>query len=353
MPPKPDEKEFPGLAKTEVDENLFPSEENHGDEVEEEESLLAKEAERLYDDDKVDQAAKILRSLEDHLLEEKHHAMVMRANEAEELVKNLTASPDDGDWHDNGIISQGKFPTRILHRLEQGEKLLQLRARCETPIKKDFLEPLLSVLNETQLYKTWLPSFKVPRFEIRECEKLKQAGKLTQIVFVIMDLPWPMAPREMALHAAAFDNIDEKGQIGIKLKTISSEDDEVVPELDPKNARVDLDGGFLFEKCPKDHPCMEFMEKDSDGEEMMLVTFSTVINPNLKYLPQSFLNFLVKTALGTAWKMLLQVAKDVKDGKRPDHKSAIERKREELYDYVNTRLDVMLSALDVVTTIIA
>jgi hypothetical protein len=76
MPPKPDEKEFPGLAKTEVDENLFPSEENHGDEVEEEESLLAKEAERLYDDDKVDQAAKILRSLEDHLLEEKHHAML-------------------------------------------------------------------------------------------------------------------------------------------------------------------------------------------------------------------------------------------------------------------------------------
>jgi hypothetical protein len=264
----------------------------------------------------------------------------------------LTGSPDDGDWHDNGI-SKGKFPTRILHRLEQGEKLLQLRARCETPIEKDFLEPLLSVLNETQLYKTWLPSFKVPRFEIRECEKLKQAGKLTQIVFVIMDLPWPMAPREMALHAAAFDNIDEKGQIGIKLKTISSEDDEVVPELDPKNARVDLDGGFLFEKCPKDHPCMEFMEKDSDGEEMMLVTFSTVINPNLKYLPQSFLNFLVKSALGTAWKMMLQVAKDVKDGKRPDHKSAIEKKREELYDYINTRLDVMLSVLDVVTTIIA
>ena len=114
-----------------------------------------------------------------------------------------------------------------------------------------------------------------------------------------------------------------------------------------------MDGGFLFEKCPKDHPCMEFMEKDSDDEEMILVTFSALINPNMKYLPQSFLNFLVKTALGTAWKILLQVAKDVKDGKRPDHKSAIEKKREELYDYVNMRLDVMLSALDVITTIIA
>ena len=76
MPPELNEKDFSGLPKTEVGEQLFSSEEkNHGDEVEEEESLLTK-AEKLHDDDKLDQAATILRSLDNHLLEEKHHVML-------------------------------------------------------------------------------------------------------------------------------------------------------------------------------------------------------------------------------------------------------------------------------------
>lgn len=348
MPPKPhEESPADALEPTDVDENSEQFEENDNND-EEEECLLTK-AEQLYELDKVNQTAKILRSLDQSTLEEKHHAMLRRAKEADDLVRDLKTSPDGGDWIDQGI-SKGNFPTRVLYRLEQGEKLVEVRARCETPIKKDLLEPLLSVLNETQLYKTWLPNFSVPTLQVRECEKLKQIGRISQIVFLVMDVPWPIAPREMVLHAAAFDNIDESGQLGIKLKTIKTGDDEVVPEQDPTTVRLDLDGGFLFEKCPKDHPCMEFIQKDGDEEDMILVTFSALMNPNMKYLPQSFLNFLVKTALGTVWKNLLQIATDVKDGKRPDHKSAIQRKKEELYDYVRARLDIMLSAMNDVAT---
>lgn len=156
-----------------------------------------------------------------------------------------------------------------------------------------------------------------------------------------------MSAREIVLSAAAFDNIDSKQHIGIKLKSIVEGDDEVVPPPDPTTVGVSLDGGFLFETCPEDHPCMEYVEnKDNDG--MILVTFSAVVNPNLSLLPQSILNFLVKIALGTAWKMLLKVALDIQEGKRPEHANAIENKAD-FYQYVRDRVGLMLSKLETAT----
>eukprot|EP00979_Chaetoceros_neogracilis_P002635 scaffold435_cov275-Chaetoceros_neogracile.AAC.87 len=327
---------------------------NAGDavEIDEEENQLESKAEGgwllekatlLYEQDKLGQVKALLESVDPDILEEKHHAMRRRAEEAEKLVKDMKAKPEGGSWVDQGI-SRGKFPTRILYRLEEGENKVELRARCETPIKKDLLESLFCVLNETELYKTWLPSFNVPRFKITECRKLKQIGRVSQILIVVMELPWPMATREVVISAAAFDDIEENGHIGIKMKNIESKDDETVPEATSKTVRVDMDGGFLFEACPKDHPALQYVNKEEDDEHM-LVTFTALINPNMKVLPQSFLNFIVKTALGTCWKILLQIAQDVKDGKKPDHTSAMARKRDELYDYIKERVEAMLATL--------
>ena len=232
-----------------------------------------------------------------------------------------------------------------MYRLEEGEKAVELRARVETPIQKDLLLPLFCVLNESQLFKTWLPNFKIPRLNVQICEKIKQAGKLTQIVHTVVEFPWPMAPRELAMHLAAFDNIDTpQAQLGLRMKTINNEDDEVVPEADPKNVCMTVDGGTLFEKCPEDHPCMKYV-KDKyrvDGEDMVLVKYSASLNPHLKFVPQSLLNFFIKIALATVWKMLLQIAKGVRDGKRPEHQKAMKEKKE-FYDYMHKRIDTMMS----------
>mmetsp|Transcript_27786 Transcript_27786/g.41204 ORF Transcript_27786/g.41204 Transcript_27786/m.41204 type:complete len:349 (-) Transcript_27786:1624-2670(-) len=346
MAPKPQEEDVPD------EEPAFAIDtegigENQPEE-EEKECPLTK-AELLYGQDKVSKVKTVLESVDPAILDDKHRAMLARADEAEALVKDMKAKPEGGDWIDQGI-SRGKYPTRILYRLEEGENKTELRARCETPIKKDLLESLFCVLNETELYETWFPSFSVPRFKIRECRKLKQIGRVSQILFVVMELPWPIAAREIVLSAAAFDDIEDKGHIGIKMKTIETEDDETVPEATSTAVRVDLDGGFLFEACPADHPAMKYVDKE-DGEEYLLVTFSALVNPNMKNLPQSFLNFFVKIALGTCWKMLLKIAQDVKDGKRPDHANAMIKKREELYDYIKGRVVAMLSTLKSAETI--
>ncbi len=313
-------------------------------------------AEELYNNEKLLEAAKVLNAIKDQniVLEEKHLSIIEKAKEGQALIDDLKAEPGvgsgkEGEWVDHGV-SGGRFPTRLLHRLEKTDKGVQLRARCETPIRKDLLSPLISVLNETQLYESWMPSWTTPKFGLRKCDKLKQNGRCSQILHIIMDIPWPMAPREFTLVAMAFDDIEENGNIAIKLKTVKPCDnyDEVVPEPEKKSVPVDVDGGFLFTSCPKDHPTMEKVD-DSD-EEMVLVRFSAMMNPNMKLLPQSFLNFLVKVAFGTCWKIMLGIALDVKNGKRPDHVEAISAK-DELYVWIERRLDVMFSLLKSVTDV--
>jgi len=83
--------------------------------------------------------------------------------------------------------------------------------------------------------------------------------------------------------------------------------------------------------------------KNSAGgqDDLVLVTFSFSVNPKLR-IPQSLINFFVRTAIGHVWGMFLRVAEDVKEGKRPAHSEAIEKKREVLYDWVESRTRVMI-----------
>lgn len=346
--PKVEEPKVPQEEKKEVDEMEGPMvSDEEGKDVKEDQLAIAEE---FYNNEKLLVAAEVLKAISDPkiVLEETHLSIIEKAKEGQALIDDLKAEPgvgsgEDGEWIDHGV-SGGKFPTRLLHRLEKTEKGVQLRARCETPISKDLLSPLISVLNETQLYQSWMPSWTTPKFGLRKCEKLKQIGRCSQILHIIMDIPWPMAPREFTLAPVAFDDIEENGNIAIKMKTVVKSDnyDEVVPELEKKSVPVDIDGGFLFTSCPKDHPTME--KVDDSNEDLVLVRFSAMLDPNMKLLPQSFLNFLVKVAFGTCWKIMLGIALDVKNGKRPDHAEAINTK-DELYAWIEGRLDVMLSLM--------
>ncbi len=62
-------------------------------------------------------------------------------------------------------------------------------------------------------------------------------------------------------------------------------------------------------------------------------------------VPTSLINFFTRTVIGTMWGSLLQVAEDVRDGKRPQHAEAIQAKKE-LYDWVNSRVQVMFHKME-------
>ena len=47
----------------------------------------------------------------------------------------------------------------------------KLNARVESPIVAEMLVPFLSVLNESELYASWLPNWSVPRFRVRRSRR--------------------------------------------------------------------------------------------------------------------------------------------------------------------------------------
>lgn len=189
----------------------------------------------------------------------------------------------------------------------------------------------------------------MPRFKVKKCQKICQRGRCSQVIIITFDVPWPIASREIVLLGDGFDDIDSNGHIGIRLHSLNTgndiEDgnDTLVPPPDNKNTvRIDVDGGFLFRQCPKDHPALLANENEEEGkEDKLLVTFAASMNPKMKLLPQSFLNFLVKVAFGICWSVLLKIARDVSNGKRQDHKNKIEEKRSSLYDWLETRVKAM------------
>mmetsp|Transcript_18531 Transcript_18531/g.23534 ORF Transcript_18531/g.23534 Transcript_18531/m.23534 type:complete len:102 (+) Transcript_18531:441-746(+) len=65
-----------------------------------------------------------------------------------------------------------------------------LMTRIETPIPPSLLVPLLSVLNETELYSTWLPYYKKQfHLGVSSSNKLQQQNRVSQVIKVEVDVP--------------------------------------------------------------------------------------------------------------------------------------------------------------------
>ena len=62
-------------------------------------------------------------------------------------------------------------------------------------------------------------------------------------------------------------------------------------------------------------------------------------------VPTRLINFITRTVIGEIWGKLLQVADDVKAGKRPNHKEAIE-KQPDLYQFIQERIAIMFKRLE-------
>ena len=177
---------------------------------------------------------------------------------------DATSSPDEyGPWLVQGE-HMGKRDVSVYYRTDKktGSKL---NARVESPIDAEMLVPFLSVLNESELYASWLPNWTVPRFRIRRSEKLKQTGRVSQVVVVTIDLPWPFSAREAVLDACGVDDIDASGDICVLVRALGEDDDASesdaarspatieIPSVDEADVvRIGFEGGFLFRALPED-----------------------------------------------------------------------------------------------------
>ena len=217
----------------------------------------------LIDDDRLLQAARLLRAHDVHVpiidprdaADVKLNAFIPKAAVMEDLIESLKADPrrPGTEW----IVQcehSGRRDVSIYYRMDE-ETQTKLTARIESPIRKDMLVPFLSVLNESELYKSWLPNWTMPRLRVRRSDKLSQTGRCSQVVLVTVDLPWPFSSRECVLDAWGVDDIDASGDICVLVDSVnpgaSMRCGGVVPDVDESGVvRIDFTGGFLFGSCP-------------------------------------------------------------------------------------------------------
>lgn len=263
-------------------------------------------------------------------------------------MSELTSSPQE-EWTKQGE-SHGQYDFTIYYKIGDGA---QLTCRIESPIPHSLLVPLLSVLNESTLYHTWIPSWQTPfKFGVQKSNQLLHDSKGHQVIQVSASVPWPMKPREALFSVQAVDEIDSSGLIIAKMTSIGdTEEGEMIRKSLPSNfevpvltegmERCDFNGIVLFRRCPDDHPNYEATRCRFPDGDLILMQFMMNFDAKMTVVPKSMINFITRTALGHIFNMLLRVAEQVRDGNREDHCKMIAQKAD-FYKWVEERCKYML-----------
>lgn len=331
-----------------TDENDYPvvDQEEEEEEQEVDDATLLKRAEAKASDECYLQAAALLRKVVDKTLLTNLHRHILELGERAERKKQhmFEKKIEQGGWQKQCEI-HGHRDTVIYYKISEDASL---HTRIETPIESSLINPFLSVCNESELYKTWMPSFRFPRLGVQASEKLQETGRGNQVIRVEIAFPMPFDRRECIQHAVAVDAIDEEE--GCIIIIVKSLDEGVqlngleIPPPTPGIRRVDFDASIIIRPCPADHPALENSKIKYEGEKLLLVQVEQKMDAHVAGVPMNMVNFFTRTVLGRMWGALLQVAEDVRDGKREAHKEKIEENRV-LYDWVESRVEEMLSKI--------
>lgn len=251
------------------------------------------EADRRAAEEQLFGAARLLRTVQDKsLLSHTRHQQLLALDQdvqsaVSDLLEPVVVGGPDG-WKRQSE-SHGKRDTLIYYQVDDDARLT---CRMETPIEQSLLVPLLSVLNESELYPEWIPAWRMPRIGFESVDVLEKSGRANQILQVVTNSPWPFCPREVIIQATALDDIDAQGFIAVRLRTLEA--GGVVPPPSKHVERVDFDGAFLFRACPNDHPVMR-KSVTTYQEDPILVTFKMYVDPKMKGIPTSIVNFVTRT----------------------------------------------------------
>jgi hypothetical protein len=156
-----------------------------------------------------------------------------------------------------------------------------------------------------------------------------------------------MNKREIVFWGFAEEDGMANQNVGAKLQSVEEGfDNGLVPPVENGIVRMDFEADFLFRPCPKDHPALlKSKTIYPDWENLILLTFVMDCDPKVSFVPQGFMNFCTRTAIGTVWRMILRVSEEVREGKRPTHAEVIASKRD-FYSWVEERSRLLTGEQD-------
>jgi hypothetical protein len=191
-----------------------------------------------------------------------------------------------------------------------------------------------------------MPQWRFPRVGIKESLRLGDWGRGHQLISICVQIPSPIANREVVQHVFAVDAIDSDNSIVIKAVSREPGSMEGLVSTPKKGVtRIDLQAGFVIRPCPPTHHLLAKSKANYPADEkLVLISLEQFVDPHLAGVPQSLQNFFTRSFMAKMWGNLLEVAEEVRANKRPKHAAAI-AKNKELYDWVDQRVQVMFDKI--------
>jgi len=209
------------------------SDERRGVDISYDLSQRLQEAVLLKKEDKMIAAAELLDGIDPNYFEPVHHIIVKEARVLRGVLRDCSSNPNHDEGWTKRVEKHGKYHFSLETKLKRynysdgcTDNYDVLTFRVVTPIESSMLVPVLSVLNESELYCSWAPRLKVPKLGVSKSEKLLQLERCSQIALLEVDHPWPIGTREMIVKTIACDDVSTPtSKIVTSLQTMDVEND--------------------------------------------------------------------------------------------------------------------------------
>jgi hypothetical protein len=158
---------------------------------------------------------------------------------------------------------------------------------------------VLALIYEPEGHPAWLPF----------CDKateMKKIHKSAKVVYQKYGFPLPLSDRETYLSGYGVDRFNRNGSILVLTKSIH--DDKTIQ----KQLGVDIPEKSKCVRMDVEFMAMEIVPM---GKEKIKFKSCVKMNPHVKYIPLSFINFLTRKAALTILEKLTKKAKSLKGSK--------------------------------------
>lgn len=158
----------------------------------------------------------------------------------------LLASQQPTPWRE--VVNDG--PDMKIHLRNYRDNPEKLSFRLEGIVAAPLI-CILSVLNEVDLFSTWVPYFTTPfKLGLRKVDNEK-LGRVDQMVQFHIDFPWPFANRDACFEVFAVDDFERNSQIVVKMITLdhTCKTPRQNMEIPPPGGRVErilVDGSLVI-----------------------------------------------------------------------------------------------------------
>jgi len=290
---------------------------------------LLKNMEYEYSEHKIDKAFRVLQEIralikenqsqnsEISLLTEPHKLLIEDVQNFYDFASKVLHEMQD----DHGYqLEKIKNHFSIKYKAEKGEKVI---LKMEGSINVSLFN-ILALVNEPEGFPKWMPF-------CTEGRPMKQLTRTSKIFYAKLSMPPPICGREWYTLGAGFDRLEANGSILVTAKSIHHDKDfQVKHELDiplkSKVTRMELD--FMA------------MEVIPIARDKVHVKILQKMDPKIKYLPNSILNW---TAKKTGQQLLERLLKKATHLKGSLWERKIQENRE-FYGFLEERVEHFLQS---------